>query len=93
MLVSSDIQASGPFDVAKFTAPILCERPNNRIYEFNAHMYVPLPMLTTSDYDGVSRPLDATNMLLRGCILRNTPSVVGVVCTAPQPESKWSLSN
>ena len=59
------------FDVSKFSS-ITCEPPNNRIYEFNGSTN-----LNNRDYS-----LDYNHMLLRGCILRHTPSIIGIVLYA-----------
>ncbi len=50
------------------------EPPNNKIYEFSGHI--------TVDEAGQRRayPLDSSNILLRGCVLRNTERVAGMVC-------------
>jgi hypothetical protein len=53
---------------------VTIEPPNNKIYEFSGHI--------TVDENGARHtfPLDSSNILLRGCVLRNTERVVGVVC-------------
>lgn len=71
-----------PVDMSNFKTPVVCEWPNNRIYEFNGHVTV----------NGRVYPLDPTNMLLRGCVLRNTPSITGVVLYAGH-ETKAMLNN
>ena len=58
------------FDPATFAQPITIEPPNNRIYEFSGHVML----------HGVVHPLDSSNLLLRGCVVRNTDVVTGVVC-------------
>eukprot|EP00047_Mylnosiga_fluctuans_P014816 m.41382 g.41382 ORF g.41382 m.41382 type:complete len:1201 (+) comp5665_c0_seq3:81-3683(+) len=70
------------FQPHKYREPVICERPNNRIYEFNAHI----------TYDGRLYPLDSGNVLLRGCIVRNTESVIGVVIYAGH-DTKAMLNN
>ena len=55
---------------------LICEKPNNAIYKFEGYLK-----------KGVDIPLNADNMVLRGCKLRNTPYVIGLVVFTG-PESK-----
>eukprot|EP00735_Rhodelphis_limneticus_P010030 TRINITY_DN2907_c2_g4::TRINITY_DN2907_c2_g4_i1::g.4143::m.4143 TRINITY_DN2907_c2_g4::TRINITY_DN2907_c2_g4_i1::g.4143 ORF type:complete len:1247 (+),score=388.28,sp/P98200/AT8A2_MOUSE/42.59/0.0,E1-E2_ATPase/PF00122.15/4.7e-16,Hydrolase_like2/PF13246.1/1.9e-13,Hydrolase_like2/PF13246.1/1.5e+04,Hydrolase/PF00702.21/2.8e-06,Hydrolase/PF00702.21/0.00042,HAD/PF12710.2/9.5e+03,HAD/PF12710.2/1.4e-11,Hydrolase_3/PF08282.7/2.8e+03,Hydrolase_3/PF08282.7/0.011 TRINITY_DN2907_c2_g4_i1:61-3741(+) len=60
-----------PVDVHKVTGRLASEMPNRRIHNFEGTLYL----------DCLEKPvsLDASNFLLRGCQLRNTKSVYGVV--------------
>ncbi|KAL1549048.1 P-type phospholipid transporter [Salvia divinorum] len=53
---------------------ITCEQPNRNIYEFMANM----------ELNGHCLPLSQSNIILRGCQLKNTEWVVGVVVYAGQ---------
>eukprot|EP00051_Salpingoeca_urceolata_P031810 m.13053 g.13053 ORF g.13053 m.13053 type:complete len:1156 (+) comp4442_c0_seq1:490-3957(+) len=57
------------FDPISFKGVVNCEPPNNKIYEFKGKL---------TD-EGQVHSLDARHMLLRGCIVRNTPRVIGLV--------------
>ncbi|KAJ7536498.1 hypothetical protein O6H91_12G071800 [Diphasiastrum complanatum] len=61
---------------------LICERPNRNIYEFSAYMNL--------DDDQLS--LGPTNIILRGCVLKNTSWVIGVVIYAGQ-ETKAMLNS
>lgn len=61
---------------------IRCEQPNRNIYEFHANM----------DFNGNKFPLSQSNIILRGCQLKNTDWVVGVVVYAGQ-ETKAMLNS
>lgn len=64
------------------TGCLYCEEPNRNIYEFTAYM----------DFDGQQLPLGPNNIILRGCELKNTAWVVGVVVYAGQ-ETKAMLNS
>ena len=52
---------------------IVCEHPNRNIYQFSGYYQ-------EENYpSSASFPLDAANMLVRGCVLRNTEWAIGVV--------------
>ena len=57
------------FNAAEFKAELSCEPPNNRIYEFTGHL----------KFQGDTVIVDSTNMLLRGCVIRNTRTTIGMV--------------
>ncbi|KAI3911404.1 hypothetical protein MKW98_010291 [Papaver atlanticum] len=61
---------------------ITCEHPNRNIYEFTANM----------KFDGHKFPLSQSNIILRGCQLKNTEWVIGVVVYAGQ-ETKAMLNS
>ncbi|KAH9297627.1 hypothetical protein KI387_029309, partial [Taxus chinensis] len=61
---------------------IRCEQPNRNIYGFIANMEI----------DGRRIPLGPSNIVLRGCQLKNTTWVVGVVAYAGQ-ETKAMLNS
>ncbi|KAF5737299.1 phospholipid-transporting ATPase 1-like isoform X2 [Tripterygium wilfordii] len=61
---------------------IRCEQPNRNIYEFTANMEV----------NGVKFPLSQSNIVLRGCQLKNTNWIIGVVVYAGQ-ETKAMLNS
>ncbi|EGD80945.1 ATP10A protein [Salpingoeca rosetta] len=70
------------FDVANFNEELKCEHPNSKIYQFNGHI----------THGGTVVPLDTNNMLLRGCVLRNTGTVIGLVVYAGH-DTKAMLNN
>ncbi|KAK7277071.1 hypothetical protein RIF29_18221 [Crotalaria pallida] len=61
---------------------IRCEQPNRNIYEFTANM----------EFNGKKFPFNQSYIVLRGCILKNTDWVVGVVVYAGQ-ETKAMLNS
>ncbi|XP_042035935.1 phospholipid-transporting ATPase 1-like isoform X2 [Salvia splendens] len=61
---------------------IKCEKPNRNIYGFQANMEI----------DGKSISLGPSNIILRGCELKNTDWVIGVVVYAGK-ETKAMLNN
>lgn len=65
-----------------FSGIIRCEQPNRNIYEFTANMEV----------NELRFPLNQSNIILRGCQLKNTDWVVGVVVYAGQ-ETKAMLNS
>ncbi|XP_010938029.2 phospholipid-transporting ATPase 1 isoform X1 [Elaeis guineensis] len=65
-----------------YSGQIRCEQPNRNIYEFTANM----------EFNGQKIPLGQSNIILRGCQLKNTDWVVGVVVYAGQ-ETKAMLNS
>ncbi|KAI4355984.1 hypothetical protein L6164_000038 [Bauhinia variegata] len=61
---------------------IRCEQPNRNIYEFTANM----------EFNGHKFPLSQSNIVLRGCQLKNTDWIIGVVVYAGQ-ETKAMLNS
>lgn len=61
---------------------IRCEQPNRNIYEFTANM----------EFRGHKFPLSQSNIILRGCQLKNTEWVIGVVVYTGQ-ETKAMLNS
>lgn len=61
---------------------IRCEQPNRNIYEFTANM----------DFNGQKVSLSQSNIILRGCQVKNTEWIVGVVVYAGQ-ETKAMLNS
>lgn len=61
---------------------IRCEPPNRNIYEFTANM----------ELNGHRFPLSQSNIVLRGCQLKNTDWIIGVVVYAGQ-ETKAMLNS
>ncbi|KAJ1388208.1 P-type ATPase [Sesbania bispinosa] len=61
---------------------IRCEQPNRNIYEFNANM----------EFNGHKFPLNQSNIVLRGCQLKNTDWIIGVVVYAGQ-ETKAMMNS
>ncbi|EFJ48209.1 hypothetical protein VOLCADRAFT_40206, partial [Volvox carteri f. nagariensis] len=53
-----------------------CEPPNSRLYAFTGNLHMPLPL------PAMVIPLSASALLLRGCSIRNTDCVYGVVVYA-----------
>lgn len=74
--------ASTVLDVGAISGLIKCEQPNRNIYEFKANM----------EFNGQRFPLNQSNIILRGCQLKNTESVIGVVVYAGQ-ETKAMLNS
>ncbi|KAF7825407.1 phospholipid-transporting ATPase 1-like [Senna tora] len=64
------------------TGVIRCEQPNRNIYEFTANM----------EFNGHRFPLSQSNIVLRGCQLKNTDWIIGVVVYAGQ-ETKAMLNS
>ncbi|XP_053399263.1 phospholipid-transporting ATPase VA-like isoform X2 [Mercenaria mercenaria] len=69
----------------RFKYTVECEQPNAEIYKFNG--YVKL-----SDREGDIAPLNQNNILLRGCIMRNTDYIEGLVVYAGH-ETKSMMNN
>ncbi|KAL2967840.1 hypothetical protein AAZX31_16G196200 [Glycine max] len=61
-------------DACAVSGVIRCEPPNRNIYEFTANM----------EFNGCKFPLNQSNIVLRGCMLKNTNWIVGVVVYAGQ---------
>lgn len=61
---------------------VRCEQPNRNIYEFTANM----------EFRGHKFPLSQSNIILRGCQLKNTEWVIGVVVYTGQ-ETKAMLNS
>ena len=74
--------ASTVLDVGAISGLIRCEQPNRNIYEFRANM----------EFNGQRCPLNQSNIVLRGCQLKNTEWVIGVVVYAGQ-ETKAMLNS
>ncbi|XP_068667895.1 phospholipid-transporting ATPase 1-like [Aristolochia californica] len=74
--------ASTVFKGGNISGLIRCEQPNRNIYEFTANM----------EFNGHKVPLSQSNIILRGCQLKNTEWVVGVVVYAGQ-ETKAMLNS
>lgn len=74
--------ASSLFEGCTVSGLIRCEQPNRNIYEFTANM----------DFNGHKFPLSQSNIVLRGCQLKNTDWIIGVVVYAGQ-ETKAMLNS
>uniref|UniRef100_A0A4W3JJI6 Phospholipid-transporting ATPase n=1 Tax=Callorhinchus milii TaxID=7868 RepID=A0A4W3JJI6_CALMI len=61
------------FDPMKFNSVIECEKPNNNLNRFQGHIVYK---------SGNRAGLNKENLLLRGCTIRNTEEVVGIVIYA-----------
>jgi len=61
-------------DACAVDGVIRCEPPNRNIYEFTANM----------EFNGHKIPLNQSNIVLRGCMLKNTNWIIGVVVYAGQ---------
>ncbi|KAA8517553.1 hypothetical protein F0562_017817 [Nyssa sinensis] len=70
------------FEGGTISGLIRCEQPNRNIYEFTANM----------EFKGHRFSLNQSNIILRGCQLKNTEWVVGVVVYAGQ-ETKAMLNS
>lgn len=69
-------------ELGPITGAIICELPNRNIYEFTAYM----------DLNGVRVAIGVNNIVLRGCEVKNTAWVVGVVVYAGK-ETKAMLNS
>lgn len=70
------------FEGGKISGVIRCEQPNRNIYEFMANM----------ELDGQRCSLSQSNIILRGCQLKNTEYAIGVVVYAGQ-ETKAMMNS
>ncbi|KAM7263698.1 hypothetical protein ACFE04_001381 [Oxalis oulophora] len=70
------------FEASIISGLIKCEHPNRNIYEFTAYM----------EFNGKKFPLSQSNIVLRGCQLKNTDSIIGVVVYAGQ-ETKAMMNS
>ncbi|XP_020590039.1 phospholipid-transporting ATPase 1-like [Phalaenopsis equestris] len=69
-------------EVGSYSGIIRCEQPNKNIYEFTANM----------EYNGHKISLGPSNIILRGCQVKNTTWIIGVVVYAGQ-ETKAMLNS
>ncbi|KAJ8570940.1 hypothetical protein K7X08_037912 [Anisodus acutangulus] len=69
-------------EVETLSGVIRCEQPNRNIYEFTANM----------ELNGHKFPLSQSNIILRGCQLKNTEWAIGVAVYAGQ-ETKAMLNS
>ncbi|VDD79951.1 unnamed protein product [Mesocestoides corti] len=69
------------FTPEEFSWPVEVEAPNAELYHFSGRIYSPEPVIVRKD-----------NLLLRGCIVRNTDTVEGMVIYAGR-ETKAALNN
>ncbi|KAI4365548.1 hypothetical protein MLD38_021525 [Melastoma candidum] len=74
--------ASHYFECHAVFGVITCEQPNRNIYEFTANM----------EFNGVKFPLSQSNIVLRGCQLKNTEWIIGAVVYTGQ-ETKAMLNS
>ncbi|KAJ7961065.1 Phospholipid-transporting ATPase [Quillaja saponaria] len=74
--------ASAVSDGCTISGLIRCEQPNRNIYEFTANM----------EFEGHKFSLSQSNIVLRGCQLKNTDWILGVVVYAGQ-ETKAMLNS
>ncbi|CAI9756241.1 unnamed protein product [Fraxinus pennsylvanica] len=58
-----------PEKISEFKGEVQCEQPNNSLYTFTGNLIIQKQTL----------PLSPNQLLLRGCTLRNTEHIVGVV--------------
>ncbi|KFD69267.1 hypothetical protein M514_04530 [Trichuris suis] len=72
-VVSSFAKRNEPFDPGKFRCLIECEAPNQHMYRFVGAML---------HQDGYREPLDKESLIIRGCELRNTDYIEGIVLYA-----------
>uniref|UniRef100_A0A0N5A897 Phospholipid-transporting ATPase n=1 Tax=Syphacia muris TaxID=451379 RepID=A0A0N5A897_9BILA len=82
-IIGTMSKAPDTFEPPDFNATIYCEHPNNQIYRFNGYV---------EHEDGVREPVDKLNLLLRGCEVRNTDFVEGIVIYAGG-DTKAMLNN
>ncbi|KAK8953038.1 Phospholipid-transporting ATPase 1 [Platanthera guangdongensis] len=69
-------------ETGSYSGIIRCEQPNRNIYDFTANM----------EYNGHKIPVGQSNIVLRGCQLKNTAWIIGVVVYAGQ-ETKAMLNS
>lgn len=84
-------------DVTKFRGHVECELPNGLIEKFTGTLHL---QSNNNQSEQKAFPLSSQNILLRGCTLRNTDWVIGIVLntgvdskimqSASKPKSKWS---
>ncbi|XP_044861083.1 phospholipid-transporting ATPase VA [Mauremys mutica] len=77
------LELDSEFDPLKFTSVIECEKPNNDLSRFRGYI-----VHTSGKRDGLYKE----NLLLRGCTVRNTEEVAGIVIYAGH-ETKALLNN
>ncbi|XP_056618254.1 phospholipid-transporting ATPase ID isoform X1 [Triplophysa dalaica] len=70
-------ELGGPNSLAQFNGEVVCEPPNNKLDRFCGTLY----------WKDCKYALSNQNMLLRGCVLRNTESCYGLVIFAG-PDTK-----
>uniref|UniRef100_A0A8B9MRP0 Phospholipid-transporting ATPase n=1 Tax=Accipiter nisus TaxID=211598 RepID=A0A8B9MRP0_9AVES len=77
------LELDSEFDPLKFTSVIECEKPNNDLSRFQGYI-----VHKSGKKDGLFKE----NLLLRGCTIRNTEEVAGIVIYAGH-ETKALLNN
>ncbi|NXO04655.1 AT10A ATPase, partial [Rhinopomastus cyanomelas] len=77
------LELDSEFDPLKFTSVIECEKPNNDLSRFRGYII---------HKNGKKDGLFKENLLLRGCTIRNTEEVAGIVIYAGH-ETKALLNN
>uniref|UniRef100_A0A8C0GAZ4 Phospholipid-transporting ATPase n=1 Tax=Chelonoidis abingdonii TaxID=106734 RepID=A0A8C0GAZ4_CHEAB len=77
------LELDSEFDPLKFTSVIECEKPNNDLSRFRGYI-----VHSSGKRDGLYKD----NLLLRGCTVRNTEEVAGIVIYAGH-ETKALLNN
>ncbi|XP_038146093.1 phospholipid-transporting ATPase ID isoform X2 [Cyprinodon tularosa] len=75
--VSVTAELGDPNNLASFDGEVVCEPPNNKLDRFCGTLY----------WHDKKYPLSNQNMLLRGCVLRNTEACYGLVIFAG-PDTK-----
>ncbi|XP_061633577.1 phospholipid-transporting ATPase ID isoform X2 [Phyllopteryx taeniolatus] len=75
--VSVTTDLGDPDNLAQFNGEVVCEPPNNKLDRFSGTLY----------WRHKKHPLSNQNMLLRGCVLRNTEACYGLVIFAG-PDTK-----
>lgn len=66
--------------MGQFVGTVHCEPPNSRLYQFTGNLDLEPPLV----YSTTKIPLTPAAILLRGCSLRNTNRVFGMVIYAGQ---------
>ncbi|XP_076808576.1 phospholipid-transporting ATPase VD-like isoform X3 [Clavelina lepadiformis] len=86
MVVKRHWEHSNPneFHPRDFKSIVECQTPNNEIYKFHGNIIPP------NNSDKI--PVNNANLLLRGCVIRNTDYVEGIVVYAGH-ETKAMLNN
>ncbi|NWX37371.1 AT10A ATPase, partial [Notiomystis cincta] len=82
-VVRKFLELDSEFDPLKFTSVIECEKPNNDLSRFRGYI-----IHKSGKKDGLFKE----NLLLRGCTIRNTEEIAGIVIYAGH-ETKALLNN
>ena len=82
-VIKGYVKRQKTFKPYQFTGIISCDPPNSQIYKFNGYI---------TEKNGEELAINKDNLLLRGCVLKNTDSVDGIVLYAGH-DTKSMLNN